>query len=107
MQHKELANGRWNSLSLVEQLGNIGSEVSRASRAKTLNNIDRMTPAIERCLELIDLSIQDPKNRKRLRELCRIREVLCDFYYGENNYASTASNLDSYFLPFGMVANRK
>lgn len=30
--HKELAAGRWFELSLAEQLGNIGSEVLRASR---------------------------------------------------------------------------
>ena len=27
-QHRELASGRWNELSLVEQLGHAGSEVS-------------------------------------------------------------------------------
>ncbi|TSC78477.1 MAG: hypothetical protein G01um101429_750, partial [Parcubacteria group bacterium Gr01-1014_29] len=32
--HKELAEGRWFQLSLMEQLGNIGSEVGRAARAE-------------------------------------------------------------------------
>ena len=30
--HKELASGKWRTLSLAEQMGNIGSEVSRARR---------------------------------------------------------------------------
>ena len=32
LQHRDLAAGRWWELSLAEQLGNIGSEISRASR---------------------------------------------------------------------------
>lgn len=33
-QHRELASGRWNELSLVEQLGHIGSEVEPVRRAE-------------------------------------------------------------------------
>jgi hypothetical protein len=29
MYHQELADGRWQEMSLMQQLGNIGSEVSR------------------------------------------------------------------------------
>ena len=32
-QHQSLAEGRWFTLSLAEQLANIGSEVSRAIRS--------------------------------------------------------------------------
>ena len=30
IKHKELAAGRWNQLSFLEQMANIGSEVSKA-----------------------------------------------------------------------------
>ncbi len=33
-QHKDLAAGGWAKLSLVEQLANIGSEISRAIKAR-------------------------------------------------------------------------
>ncbi len=33
VQHRDLAAGRWWELSLAEQLGNVGSEVSRAARS--------------------------------------------------------------------------
>ncbi len=33
-QHKDLAAGRWYSLSLAEQLGNVGSDFERALRWK-------------------------------------------------------------------------
>lgn len=104
--HKDLAGGRWNTFSLVEQLANVGSEVSRALRAKSAGQTDRMTRALERGLELFDLTIADPKNRKRLREVCRAREVVCDFFYGDNEYGSTPESLDRYFLYFARVARR-
>jgi len=36
--HAGLAAGRWFELTLMEQLGNIGSEVGRATRAKAQGN---------------------------------------------------------------------
>ena len=37
VQHHELASGRWNELSLIEQLGNVGSEIERALKWKKKN----------------------------------------------------------------------
>jgi hypothetical protein len=41
-QHKELAAGRWQQMSLVEQMANVGSEVGRALnwRAKVSTNYE-------------------------------------------------------------------
>lgn len=102
--HADLAAGRWFSLSLSEQLGNVGSEVGRALRAKEQRNTDRLALALARALELLDLTIADPKHRSRTRELCRAREVLCDFLAGDNVYRSTAASLDKYFLAFAISA---
>jgi hypothetical protein len=41
-QHQTLSAGRWQSLTLVEQLGNVGSEVGRAIRAKAQDKDRRM-----------------------------------------------------------------
>jgi len=30
-----------------------------------------------------------------------LREVLCDFFFGENEYGSTPEKIDRYFLVFG------
>ena len=38
VHHKELASGRWFSLSLFEQMANIGSEVIRSIKWKNKNN---------------------------------------------------------------------
>src|SRR3989442_15695474 len=45
-QHARLAAGRWRTLTLVEQLANVGSEVARARRpASTGAGLDRATGA--------------------------------------------------------------
>ena len=102
--HPELAAGRWHTFPLMLQLAHVGSEVSRACKAKDNNDHERLWFALERMLELLDLTIGDPKNRYRLRELCRAREVLCDCLVGGNTYHSTTPSLDRYFLQFAIAA---
>ena len=105
--HESLAGGRWSEMSLVEQMANIGSEVGRAARAKEAGNDTRSWAALERALELFDLTIADDRSRgPRRREICRVREVVCDFLVGHNQYGSTAASLDAYFLPYAMAARR-
>ena len=104
--HPGLAAARWQALTLTEQLGNIGSEVGRACRAKAQGNDDRFTHALDRALELFDRSLADERWRGRRREIARAREIVCDFLVGDNEHGSTAELLDAYFLPFAVAARR-
>ncbi len=56
--HEPLAAGRWHSLSLMEQLGNVGSDVARAARWYGKDQ-QRCQQAFERALELLNLTIAD------------------------------------------------
>jgi len=105
-QHKSLSLGRWNELTLVEQLANAGSEVERALNWKKKNNTSLFEKAFTRALELLDLTIQDPKNKSRLRELARTREVLADHLFGKNEFNSTAESWRSYFSKFTFAARK-
>lgn len=104
--HPGLAGGRWYEMSLAEQLGHTGSEVSRALTARSSGNRDRMLKAVDRALELFDLTIADPKHRGRRKEICRAREVVCDFFYGDNAYRSDGASLDRYFRSYAIAARR-
>ena len=104
--HTDLAAGRWQSLTLAEQLANIGSEVGRAARARAHGNEQRLGPALDRALELFDLTLADSRWQGRLKEIARSREVCCDFLVGDNEYGSTTESLDAYFLPFAALARR-
>lgn len=105
--HPELAAGRWHSMSLMEQLGNAGSEVSRALRARAKGHAERERSAFHRFLDLIDMTIADPRLRGRRREICRMREIVCDYFVGENSSGSTPESLDRYFLAFAVAARRQ
>ena len=60
--------------------------------------------AIDRDLELLDLTIQDPRWNKRLKELTRTCELLCDAIFGGMAYGSTLEWLDLYLLQFAFAA---
>lgn len=104
-QHQELAGGRWGTLSLAQQLGNIGSEVHRARMAEQTNK-KRFVSAGDRALELFDLTLADPRWRERLREIARAREVFCDAINGGKEYGATLEALEPYFDRFALAARR-
>jgi len=106
-QHRSLAAGRWQSLSLVEQLANIGSEVERALRWRQKGNPEYSQKALERALELIDLTLADPRNLTRLKEITRLREALLDYFLGENQFQSNEKLWRRYFYAFGYAARSK
>lgn len=102
-QHKELAAGRWNKLSFLEQMANVGSEVERAISWRDKNS-DYSRRAFERSLELLDLTIADPKNIKRIKELLRAREMLVDYFVFDNIYQSSDEYWQKYFSAFFYAA---
>jgi|SRR5450759_2647187 hypothetical protein len=104
--HANLGAGRWRELTLMEQLGNVGSEVGRASKAKAQANDARFEAALDRALELFDLTLADGRWATRRKEIARAREVVCDFLVGDNAYAGTAESLERYFLAFAVAARR-
>lgn len=104
-QHKELAGGWWFTLTLAEQMGNIGSEVLRASRRKDKDE-KMFRQAAERALELFDLTLIDPRWRGRRLEIARAREVFCDAAYGGGLYKSSLNDLVRYFDNFAFAARR-
>ena len=103
--HKSLAAGEWRTLSLAEQLGNIGSEVHRALKWQGKDG-EQFTAAVEKALELFDLTLEDSRWRGRLREIARAREVLCDAAEGGGEYKSTFEDLDRYFFLFAYAARK-
>jgi hypothetical protein len=98
----------WRRLSLAEQFGNVGSEISRAIRWSA-KNPEHSQSALYRGLELFDMMLDDPQHRgsvARLREIARAREVVVDFLAGSNEYGSTGPSLQKYFDHFAVSARR-
>lgn len=94
----------WTSYSIYEQMANIGAEVGRSINWKKKNNAQMTINAFYRALELIDFSVADKKNKDRLSEILRMRELLVDFSLGSNIYHSTAEGWNKYFYYYNLAA---
>jgi len=99
-QHRELAAGRWQQLSFLEQMANIGSEVERTISWKAKGRKDYSERAFERALELLDLTAADARNSTRLKEILRVREALADHFVFDNCYRSSPVIWQKYFRFF-------
>jgi len=105
MIHKELAAGRWAQMNLMEQLANVGSEVSRANNWKKKENEVYAQNSFERALELLDLTILHSPRYAVTKELCRTREEMCKHFYRSN--VDEFEKINRYFLPFAFAARKK
>lgn len=105
IQHR-VDPARWHTRTLSEQLGNVSTEIGRAIRARESGS-DRFDGALDRALELLDLTVDDPRwQGTRCREIARAREVTCDFLAGDNRYGSSSASVAAYFFAFALAARR-
>ena len=90
----------WFSLSLVQQMINIGNEVKRAVR---LDQDEAKKHAfLSKAIQYADLTMQDPKNRDVLPELEIGKQVLMD--YDEDHVLDVSKEqLRDYYLHFAMM----
>ena len=104
--NENLTKERWFSLSFFEQMANLGSEVSRTIKWK-VKDPERSKCAFESAIELLDLTIEDAKNKtkSKLAELCRLREVLADYFCFDNIYGSSDEKWNNYFYGFNYAAS--
>ncbi len=97
---------RWQKLSLIEQLANIGSEIYRV---KMWQGKDEkfFENSIIRALDLFNLTLSDPKNKGRLKEIARAKELFLDAVYnGAKEYETTLDDLDKYFYQFALIISK-
>ena len=99
--HSEEARQDWLTRPITYQMGNIGSEVSRAVNSKKRGNEERMMNAAARAIELFELSIDcNIDNPARLKELCRGKEEFCDYIYGGNTFLTNPEQMVRYYDQF-------
>lgn len=91
-------------MSLAEQLGNVGSEYSRARRWKAKGNVEFFDKAFARLLELLDLTITDNRwHGARRRELSRVRSGVCAELMG---IEAAGLSFTKYFDSMAVAARR-
>lgn len=104
--HQDLAQGRWFTFTLAQQLANIGSEVGRALRWQDKDE-QNFRMSVERALELFDLTLEDERWKGRRIEIARARELFCRAIYNNQEYRTSLSDLDRYFLVFAVLAQQQ
>ena len=106
--HADLVSGRWRELTLAQQLANVGSEVDRAIRNWEAGRSGRFDSALDRALELFDLTAGDDRWRgHRRREILRAREEFCRLFFDDDPHPDSARGLSRYFLQFAILARGK
>lgn len=96
---------RWFTMTLAEQLGNIGSEVGRSAKWQNKDQ-DLFWGAVTRAMDLFNLTIRDARWTHRLSEIVRSREIFADAVLGGKEYHTSLSALEPYFMQFAMVTRK-
>jgi len=74
---------------------------------KSLSFFIRRDMALDRALELFNLTVSDARWRHRLKEILRTRECVCDLFYGGNTYNTSFASLEKYFFQFACAVQIK
>jgi hypothetical protein len=91
---------RWAQLSLLDQLGNIGSEVGRSMNARRAQQEDRFWSAVQRALDLFSATMSgEPKQGEyALKEVARAKEEFLRIATAEKFVEAEARSLEDYFM---------
>ena len=82
--HKNLTLEKWRKFPKETQILNIAAEFSRAKNWLAKKDKSEVLNCLNRSFELIDLTVNDLKWKKSLKELLRFRDVLAEFYIKED-----------------------
>jgi len=93
---------RWDRLTILEQLGNIGIEVGRTLKLKKEG--ENFEPALIRALDLFDATVEGlvAKKSHRTKEVLRAREQFLHAVYLDED-----TLLESYFMQFAIAARNQ
>lgn len=97
---------KWLNLTKAQQIGNIGSEIARAAYWEERNDIANRNSALERSLELLDLTLDDRRWNAGIKEIARFREVVGAKYCNNDFFNITLKELKEFCINFVMNSGR-
>lgn len=97
--NRDLKQEKWESMPFFDQIANVGIDVGRAIQWREKDS-QKSDLSFDRALELLDMTIDDKKNQQHSKELHRLREVLADYFCGNNIYSSNPEQWNDYFYGF-------
>ena len=96
----EIDREKWARIGILEQMGNISSEVGRAIASR--DNPTRRDGAIERAIDLFAATAACHSGL-RLREILRARDEFLSLFYGDS---TDYEGVQRYFHQFALAARR-
>jgi len=93
---------RWERLTILEQMGNIGSEVGRTLKLKQRN--EDFEPALIRALDLFDATVEllIQKKSHRVKEVLRSKDQFLKALFVADDPA-----IETYFMQFAIAARNQ
>jgi hypothetical protein len=107
MNDYRIDRNRWAELNIFEQMGNIGSEVGRAIKARRNGNEERLEKAIARALDLFAATTELLVKEKspRLSEVLRARNEFLRLFY-DGTFDDDSESIERYFTQFAVAARK-
>ena len=102
LYHKNMTVEKWFAYPRYQQVLMIANELNRAQNALMRGDQDNAIHAWERAFELTDLTVEDKKNGRWLKELLRFRELLGETFVTLN--ADMNSSLMKALITFDPLA---
>lgn len=108
MKEYHIDRERWFGMTLMEQMGNIGSEVGRSIKARRSGDQERFEATLIRALDLFDATAAAMLKDKpfRAKEVLRARDQYLELFFGDKSDLSAADSLEKYFFQFAVAARR-
>ena len=97
---------RWSEMNIFEQMGNIGSEVGRSFAAMRRVDKNSQSLAMERAIDLFDLTIYQLISEKsvKTKEVMRAKENFLGTMFNSSSNNSDFDSLEKYFTQFAIAA---
>lgn len=98
----------WQQLDILNQMGNIGSEVGQTTSAARDHDSKRTQAAIERALDLFDATIEvlTKARSPRGKEVLRAKDQFLRLFF-DDRFEQDADAIEQYFMNYALAARRK
>ena len=103
MSNHAFDTSKWQSMTLFAQMGNIGSEVGRTSKAFKASDKESFDGALRRAYDLFDATTNGliKADSPRVREVLLARDQFSQQYFSDN--PKVDDGLEAYFMQFAIA----
>ena len=91
---------KWSQLSLGQQMGHVASEIARARHWEEKKDSQNRNKALERAIELVNLTLQDNRWKDETKEVFPLRDSISNWLSGTQKANSSLTDLEETCINF-------